>query len=178
MVQIPLVERLTLQYFIVHVNWFSIIIKLNSNLTRKSITCYYMLYKGVATCYLNLLDFSSCCFDTNSEFTEMFLMIHHYQNKWPLYIQTTLWICGPNNVTEKVPQNSLYQTNMDCWTVQSATNTKIRRVFKQQLILNHRIVKTYSESLTHIKIISHKLSLKCFVFKIVQAPWNKIATSN
>ena len=48
-------------------------------LTRKSITCYYMLYKGVATCYLNLLVISSCCFDTNSEFTEMFLMIHLYQ---------------------------------------------------------------------------------------------------
>ena len=32
--------------------------------------------KGVATCYLNLLVISSCCFDTNSEFTEMFLMIH------------------------------------------------------------------------------------------------------
>ena len=108
----------------------------------------------------------------------MFLMIHLYQYKWPLYIQITLWICGPNNVTRKVPQNSLYQTNMDCWTVQSATSTKIRRVFKQQLILNRRIVKTYSESLTHIKILSHKLSLKCFVFKIVQAPWNKIATSN
>ena len=45
-------------------------------LTRKSITCYYMLYKGVATCYLNLLVISSCCFDTNSE---MFLMIHLYQ---------------------------------------------------------------------------------------------------
>ena len=44
--------------------------------TRKSITCYYMLYKGVATCYLNLLVISSCCFDTNSE---MFLMIHLYQ---------------------------------------------------------------------------------------------------
>ena len=37
-----------------------------------------MLYKGVATCYLNLLVISSCCFDTNSEFTEMFLMIHLY----------------------------------------------------------------------------------------------------
>ena len=48
-------------------------------MTRKSITCYYMLYKGVATCYLNLLVISSCCFDTNSEFTEMFLMIHLYQ---------------------------------------------------------------------------------------------------
>ena len=35
-----------------------------------------MLYKGVATCYFNLLDISSCCFDTNSE---MFLMIHIYQ---------------------------------------------------------------------------------------------------
>ena len=35
-----------------------------------------MLYKGVATCYLNLLVISSCCFDTNSE---MFLMIHLYQ---------------------------------------------------------------------------------------------------
>ena len=45
-------------------------------ITRKSITCYYMLYKGVATCYLNLLVISSCCFDTNSE---MFLMIHLYQ---------------------------------------------------------------------------------------------------
>ena len=39
-----------------------------------------MLYKGVATCYLNLLVISSCCFDTNSEFTELFLMIHLYQN--------------------------------------------------------------------------------------------------
>ena len=48
----------------------------NPTLTRKSITCYYMLYKGVATCYLNLLVLSSCCFDTNSE---MFLMIHLYQ---------------------------------------------------------------------------------------------------
>ena len=38
-----------------------------------------MLYKGVATCYLNLLVISSCCFDTNSEFTEMFPMIHLYQ---------------------------------------------------------------------------------------------------
>ena len=100
-------------------------------------------------------------------------------NKWPSYIQTTLWICGPNNVTRKVNQNSLFQTNMDCcWTIQPATSTKTRRVFKHQLILNHRIVTTYSESLTHIKIISHKLSPKCFVFKIVQAPWNKIATSN
>ena len=44
--------------------------------TRKSITCYHMLYKGVATCYLNLLVIVSCCFDTNSE---MFLMIHLYQ---------------------------------------------------------------------------------------------------
>ena len=35
-----------------------------------------MLYKGVATCYSNLLVISSCCFDTNSE---MFLMIHLYQ---------------------------------------------------------------------------------------------------
>ena len=35
-----------------------------------------MLYKGVATCYLNLLVISSCCFDTNSE---MFPMIHLYQ---------------------------------------------------------------------------------------------------
>ena len=49
---------------------------LNKYITRKSITCYYMLYKGVATCYLNLLVISSCCFDTNSE---MFLMIHLYQ---------------------------------------------------------------------------------------------------
>ena len=38
-----------------------------------------MLYKGVASCYLNLLVISSCCFDTNSEFTVMFLMIHLYQ---------------------------------------------------------------------------------------------------
>ena len=38
-----------------------------------------MLYKGVATCYLNLFVISSCCFDTNSEFTKMFLMIHLYQ---------------------------------------------------------------------------------------------------
>ena len=38
-----------------------------------------MLYKGAATWYLNLLVISSCCFDTNSEFTEMFLMIHLYQ---------------------------------------------------------------------------------------------------
>ena len=38
-----------------------------------------MLYKGVATCYLNLLIISSCCFDKNSEFTEMFLMIYIYQ---------------------------------------------------------------------------------------------------
>ena len=42
-------------------------------------------------------------------------------NKWPLYIQTTFWICGPNNVTENVPQNLLdnkiEQTDMDCWTV-------------------------------------------------------------
>ena len=38
-----------------------------------------MLYKGVATCYLNLLFISSCCFDTNSEFTEIFPMIHLYQ---------------------------------------------------------------------------------------------------
>ena len=44
--------------------------------TRKSITCYYMLYKGVATCYLNLLVISSCCFDAISE---MFLMKHLYQ---------------------------------------------------------------------------------------------------
>ena len=56
----------------------------------------------------------------------MFLMIHLYQifsidNKWPLYIQTTLWICGPNNVTENFPQNSpdtkIEQTDIDCWTV-------------------------------------------------------------
>ena len=38
-----------------------------------------MLYKGVATSYLNLLVISSCCFDTKSEFTEMFLLIHLYQ---------------------------------------------------------------------------------------------------
>ena len=38
-----------------------------------------MLYKGVATCYLNLLLISSCCSDSNSELTEMFLMIHLYQ---------------------------------------------------------------------------------------------------
>ena len=37
-------------------------------------TGYYVT--GVATCYLNLLVISSCCFDTNSE---MFLMIHLYQ---------------------------------------------------------------------------------------------------
>ena len=54
-----------------------------------------MLYKGVATCYLNLLVISSCCFDTNSEFTEMFLMIYLYQiaqlitNDHYIYIQTT-----------------------------------------------------------------------------------------
>ena len=47
-----------------------------TEITRKSITCYYMLYKGVATCYLNLLVISSCCFVTNSE---MFPMIHLYQ---------------------------------------------------------------------------------------------------
>ena len=35
-----------------------------------------MLYKGVATCYLNLLVIPKCCFDTNPE---MFLMIHLYQ---------------------------------------------------------------------------------------------------
>ena len=35
-----------------------------------------MLYKGVATCYLNLLVISSCCFYTNSEFTEISLMKH------------------------------------------------------------------------------------------------------
>ena len=39
-----------------------------------------MLYKGVATCYLNLLVISSCCFDTNSKFMEMFLMIHLHQS--------------------------------------------------------------------------------------------------
>ena len=38
-----------------------------------------MLYKGVATCYLNLLVIYSCRFDTNSEFTEIFLMTHLYQ---------------------------------------------------------------------------------------------------
>ena len=38
-----------------------------------------MLYRGVASCYLNLFIISSCCSDTNSEFTEMFLMIHLYQ---------------------------------------------------------------------------------------------------
>ena len=42
-------------------------------------------------------------------------------SKWPLYIQTTFWICGPNNVTENVPHNSIdtkiEQTDMDCWTV-------------------------------------------------------------
>ena len=37
-----------------------------------------MLDKGVATCYLNLLVISSCCFVTNSECTEMFLLIHIY----------------------------------------------------------------------------------------------------
>ena len=43
------------------------------------------------------------------------------ENKWSLYIQTTLWICGQINVTENVPKNSLdtkiEQTDMDCWTV-------------------------------------------------------------
>ena len=45
------------------------------------------------------------------------------ENKLSLCIQTTLWICGQINVTENVPQNSLYidtkieQTDMDCWTV-------------------------------------------------------------
>ena len=42
-------------------------------------------------------------------------------NKWPLYIQTTLWICSQNNVTENVPHNSIdtkiAQTDMDSWTV-------------------------------------------------------------
>ena len=55
---------------------FHTLFRVVQNVTRKSITCYYMLYKGVATCYLNLLVISSCCFDTNSE---MFLMIHLYQ---------------------------------------------------------------------------------------------------
>ena len=54
-----------------------------------------MLYKGVATYYLNLLVISSCCFYTNSELTEIFLMKRLYQiaqliKKWPLYIQTFL----------------------------------------------------------------------------------------
>ena len=82
-----------------------------------------MLYKGVATCYLNLLVISSCCFDTNSEFTELFLMIHLYQiaqlKTNGHYIFKQLSESVAKLMSQKnVPQNSLdtkiEQTDMDC----------------------------------------------------------------
>ena len=78
-----------------------------------------MLYKGVATRYLNLLVISSCCFDTNSE---MFLMIHLYQiaqlTKNGHYIFKQLSESVAQIMSQKnVPQNSIdtkiAQTDMD-----------------------------------------------------------------
>ena len=57
---------------------------------KKSITCYYMLYKGIGICYLNLYVHALfMLFDTNYDFTEMFLMMHiplpnlTVDYKWP-----------------------------------------------------------------------------------------------
>ena len=77
-----------------------------------------MLYKGVATCYLNLLVISSCCFDTNSEFTEMFLMIHLYQIAQLKTKGHYIFKQLSESVAENVPLNSLdtkiEQIHMDC----------------------------------------------------------------
>ena len=81
-----------------------------------------MLYKGVATCYLNLLVISSCCFDTNSEFTEMFLMIHLYQiaqlitNGHYIFKQLSESVAQimSQKMFLKTPSTKIEHTDMDC----------------------------------------------------------------
>ena len=81
-----------------------------------------MLFKGVATCYLNLLGFSSCYFDTNSEFTEMFLMIHLYQIANLItndhYIFKQISESAGQIISQKMffktPSTKIEHTNVDC----------------------------------------------------------------
>ena len=81
-----------------------------------------MLDKGVATCYLNLLVISSCCFVTNSECTEMFLLIHihlidqcitevHYIFK---QLSESMAQIMPQKMFPKTPSTKIEQTDMDC----------------------------------------------------------------
>ena len=69
-----------------------------------------MLYKGVATCYLNLYVISSCCFDTNSEFTEMLLMIHLYQNAPLITIDHFIFQQLSESVAQIMSQKMLLET--------------------------------------------------------------------
>ena len=81
-----------------------------------------MLYKCVATCYLNLLVISSCCFDTNSEFTEMSLMIHLYQiaqlitNDHYIFKQLSESVAQitSQKMFLKTPSTKIEQTDMYC----------------------------------------------------------------
>ena len=80
-----------------------------------------MLDKSVATCCLNLSVISSCCFDTNFEFTEMFLMIHlpncPIDNTCPLYIKQlseSVAQIMSHKLFLKTPSTKIEQTNMDC----------------------------------------------------------------
>ena len=80
-----------------------------------------MLDNGVATCYLNLSVISSCCFEANLEFIEMFLMIHlpncSIDNTCPLYIKQlseSVAQIMSYKLFLKTPSAKLEQTNMDC----------------------------------------------------------------
>ena len=81
-----------------------------------------MLYKGVATFHLNLLVNSSCYFDTNSEFTEMFLMIHLYQmsnlitNGHYIFkqISESVGQIMSQKMFFKTPSTKIEQTNVNC----------------------------------------------------------------
>ena len=100
-----------------------------------------MLYKGVTTCYLNLLVISSCCFDTNWEFTEMFLMIQLYQiAQWITnghYIFKQLSESAAKIMSQKMflKTPKISKLNKPIWTVERYSQPPVLKQNKSSL--NH-----------------------------------------
>ena len=127
-----------------------------------------MLYKGVATCYLNLSVISSCCFDTNSEITEMFLMIHLYQIAQLITNSHYIFKQLSESVAQIMSQKMFLKTpwisklNRLIWTVER---------YSQPPVLKQNKSSTYSEPLTHNK---NNFTQKCCSFKTAQALWKTL----
>ena len=80
---------------------------------------------------LNLLVISSCCFDTKSEFTEMFLIIHLYQNAQLITNgRYTFKQLSAESVAQIMSQKKFLKTpstklNKPIWTVERYTQPPV-----------------------------------------------------